>query len=69
MIESKCIEVDKAQSSTTTETRPRLNNEHWQALIALYRTLLYEHHDFFFWLHNILPQVLRYTGLQANMKC
>ena len=26
---------------------PKLNNEQWQALIALYRTLLHEHHDFF----------------------
>ncbi len=25
----------------------RLNNEQWQALIALHRTLLHEHHDFF----------------------
>ncbi|KAL0937334.1 uncharacterized protein CTRU02_207065 [Colletotrichum truncatum] len=47
MVESKCIEVDNAQSSTTTETGPKLNNEQWQALIALHRTLLHEHHDFF----------------------
>ncbi|KAH6657035.1 hypothetical protein BKA67DRAFT_554046, partial [Truncatella angustata] len=44
MVESKCIEVDNAQSSTN-ETK--LNNEQWQALIALHRTLLHEHHDFF----------------------
>ncbi|KAL0929473.1 telomerase-binding protein EST1A protein [Colletotrichum truncatum] len=44
MVESKCIEVDNAQSSTTG---PKLNNEQWQALIALHRTLLHEHHDFF----------------------
>lgn len=25
----------------------RLNNEQWQALIALHRTLLHEHHDLF----------------------
>ncbi|KAF2495427.1 hypothetical protein BU16DRAFT_461695, partial [Lophium mytilinum] len=25
----------------------RLTNDHWQALIALHRTLLHEHHDFF----------------------
>ncbi|KAE9582929.1 hypothetical protein CGMCC3_g984 [Colletotrichum fructicola] len=46
MVESKCIEVDNAQSSTT-ESSPKLNNEQWQALIALHRTLLHEHHDFF----------------------
>lgn len=44
MVESKCIEVDNAQSS---QNGTRLNNEQWQALIALHRTLLHEHHDFF----------------------
>ncbi|KAK7962569.1 uncharacterized protein PG986_003394 [Apiospora aurea] len=42
MVESKCIEVDNAQN-----TQKDLNNEQWQALIALHRTLLHEHHDFF----------------------
>ncbi|KAL7621482.1 hypothetical protein AAE478_008805 [Parahypoxylon ruwenzoriense] len=44
MVESKCIEVDNAQSS---QCDTQLNNEQWQALIALHRTLLHEHHDFF----------------------
>ncbi|KAI1259533.1 hypothetical protein F5Y18DRAFT_293654 [Xylariaceae sp. FL1019] len=44
MVESKCIEVDNAQSSNSDT---KLNNEQWQALIALHRTLLHEHHDFF----------------------
>ncbi|KAI0905882.1 hypothetical protein F4823DRAFT_566300 [Ustulina deusta] len=44
MVESKCIEVDNAQSS---QADTKLNNEQWQALIALHRTLLHEHHDFF----------------------
>ena len=44
MLESKCMEVDTIQSQNP---RVPLNNEQWQALIALYRTLLYEHHDFF----------------------
>lgn len=44
MVESKCIEVDNAQSS---QNETKLNNEQWQALIALHRTLLHEHHDFF----------------------
>ncbi|KFA69688.1 hypothetical protein S40285_05918 [Stachybotrys chlorohalonatus IBT 40285] len=43
MVESKCIEVDNAQSSNNQQ----LSNEQWQALIALHRTLLHEHHDFF----------------------
>lgn len=46
MVESKCIDVDNAQNAQN-DTSPRLNNEQWQALIALHRTLLHEHHDFF----------------------
>ncbi|MCJ1242697.1 hypothetical protein MMC14_010706 [Varicellaria rhodocarpa] len=34
-----------------------LTREQWQALIALHKTLLHEHHDFF-WHHNILQPVL-----------
>lgn len=44
MVESKCIEVDNAQN---TQKDAKLNDEQWQALIALHRTLLHEHHDFF----------------------
>ncbi|KAK2035738.1 hypothetical protein LZ31DRAFT_636908 [Colletotrichum somersetense] len=40
MFESKCIEFDNAQYS-------KLNDEQWKAFIALHRTLLHEHHDFF----------------------
>lgn len=48
MVESKCIEVDSSQrAQNEPETRPKPNNEQWQALIALHRTLLHEHHDFF----------------------
>ena len=43
MVEKKCVEIDRQQSSTTK----KLSNEQWQALIALHRTLLHEHHDFF----------------------
>jgi len=46
MVESKCIEVDNAQNSAG-EAAQKLNNEQWMALIALHRTLLHEHHDFF----------------------
>ncbi|KAM0323127.1 hypothetical protein ACHAQA_008977 [Verticillium albo-atrum] len=45
LVESKCIEVDNSQ--TKQETAIDLNDEQWQALIALHRTLLQEHHDFF----------------------
>ncbi|KAK5344596.1 hypothetical protein LTR61_011635, partial [Exophiala xenobiotica] len=43
MVEKKCVEICQQQSQTTT----KLSNEQWQALIALHRTLLHEHHDFF----------------------
>jgi hypothetical protein len=36
-------QIDHQQSSTTN----KLSDEQWQALIALHRTLLHEHHDFF----------------------
>jgi hypothetical protein len=43
MVEKKCVEIDQQQGSTTN----KLSDEQWQALIALHRTLLHEHHDFF----------------------
>ena len=49
MVESKCIEVDSRQSKAALEQDPfrptKLKDEQWQALIALHRTLLHEHHD------------------------
>ncbi|KAK3363316.1 hypothetical protein B0T25DRAFT_527027 [Lasiosphaeria hispida] len=47
MVENKCIEVDNAQNTQGDHNTNKLNNEQWQALIALHRTLLHEHHDFF----------------------
>ncbi|KAI6446241.1 hypothetical protein MCOR22_003929 [Pyricularia oryzae] len=48
MVENKCIEVDNAQSSLYNDSAsPKLTNDQWQALIALHRALLHEHHDFF----------------------
>ena len=51
MVEAKCIDVDEKQSAAAQEPDPllrtSLSNEQWQALIALHRTLLHEHHDFF----------------------
>ncbi|KAJ9268376.1 hypothetical protein DTO212C5_5528 [Paecilomyces variotii] len=43
MVEKKCMEIDKRQS----QSRDALDDRQWQALIALHRTLLHEHHDFF----------------------
>ena len=47
MVETKCIHVDRAQAKAVEENAPKLASDHWQALIALHRTLLHEHHDFF----------------------
>ena len=47
MVETKCIHVDRAQAAIPQEANPKLAPDHWQALIALHRTLLHEHHDFF----------------------
>jgi len=53
MVEAKCVEVDGKQAAQAKAMEveglkpPRLTNEQWQALIALHRTLLHEHHDFF----------------------
>jgi hypothetical protein len=43
MVEAKCINIDSQKASHLEE---RLSTEQWQALVALHRTLLYEHHDF-----------------------
>ena len=42
MVEGKCISVDSMQMSSGQQFTP----DHWQALVALHRTLLHEHHDF-----------------------
>lgn len=51
LVEQKCREVDEKQSAAALERDPArkapLSNAQWQALIALHKTLLHEHHDFF----------------------
>jgi len=51
MVEAKCIDVDEKQTVAAQEKDPskqsKLTPEQWQALIALHKTLLHEHHDFF----------------------
>jgi len=46
MVESKCMEIASVQSAYR-DSNQELTKEQWQALIALHRTLLHEHHDFF----------------------
>jgi hypothetical protein len=51
MVEAKCIELDNKQAplgQAEPGAQPKLNNEQWQALIALHRTILHEYHNFFF---------------------
>ena len=43
MVEKKCVAICLEQSESTD----KVSDEQWQALIALHRTLLHEHHDFF----------------------
>lgn len=52
MVEAKCIQIDRdqtlaAQNDTDPNSNARFIPEKWQALTALHRTLLHEHHDFF----------------------
>ncbi|KAG4428848.1 hypothetical protein IFR05_015669 [Cadophora sp. M221] len=48
MVEAKCIEVDNKQAlALSSGSSTTLNNDQWQALIAVHRCLLHEHHDFF----------------------
>jgi hypothetical protein len=64
MVEAKCIEVDNKQATlaqTDTGAQPKLNNEQWQALIALHRTLLHEHHDFFLYDSSKSATLMRET--------
>ena len=43
MVEAKCMNIDAQKASQPND---ELSAEQWQALVALHRTLLYEHHDF-----------------------
>ncbi|KAL8290867.1 hypothetical protein RB598_006232 [Gaeumannomyces tritici] len=48
MVESRCIDVDSAQTSLPDgQDTSKLTDDQWQALISLHRALLHEHHDFF----------------------
>lgn len=47
MVENKCIEVDGARTAQGSASGNDISHQQWQALIALHRTLLHEHHDFF----------------------
>src|SRR5262249_20057338 len=49
-VENECIQVNKGQDASLQGPdgqQTKLAPDHCQALIALHRTLLHEHHDFF----------------------
>jgi Est1 DNA/RNA binding domain len=63
MVERKCVEIDQQQAMTTN----KLSNEQWQALIALHRTLLHEHHDFLASQHPSSSPALRRLATKYAM--
>lgn len=62
MVEKKCIEIVTQQSQNPT----KLSKEQWQALIALHRTLLNEHHDFFSASHHPITEGHELRDLAAR---
>ena len=65
MVEAKCINIDAAQAA---DPKAQLTKDQWQALIALHRTLLYEHHDFLMATqHPTATPALRGLALKYNM--
>jgi hypothetical protein len=55
MVEKKCIEIEsQLGNSQLTWIANKISDEQWHALIALQRTLLYEHHDFYLACHHPL---------------
>ena len=53
LVEAKCIDIEKRQSVAAADQergnpeRMHLRGDQWQALTALHKQLLHEHHDFF----------------------
>lgn len=59
MVENKCIHVDRAQAAAVQDPNTKLPPDHWQALIALHRTLL---HDSL----TVFSYVLQLVGFTAR---
>lgn len=67
IVEKRCIALDQAQMSEKGRQH-RPEPKHWQALTALHRTLLYEHHDFLLASqHPIAPPELRAQPSERQM--
>jgi hypothetical protein len=73
MVETKCIHVDRPQAAAAAKdadgmASPKLASDHWQALIALHRTLVHEHHNFFLASqHPSASSVLRRLAAKYSM--
>jgi hypothetical protein len=65
MVEAKCIHIDGQKGFQQND---ELSSEQWQAIVALHRTLLYEHHDSMMATQHpsANPALL---GLRPNTKC
>lgn len=70
-VEAKCIDItEKNPISEEPEShrRQKFSSEQWRALIALHKTLLVEHHDFFLASqHPAAPLALRQLAKQYAM--
>lgn len=65
IVEAKCVDIDATQAK---DPHQQLGREQWQALIALHRTLLYEHHDFLMASqHPSASPSLRHLATKYNM--
>ena len=71
MVEAKCVEVDNKQATLAqadSSSQPKLNNEQWQALIALH-----QHYSTSTTISslrvNILQRAQRFAGWLPNMQC
>jgi hypothetical protein len=55
ILEKKCIQVDlQLGNPQLVSAANKLSDEQWHALVALHRTLLHEHHDFYLACHHPL---------------
>ncbi|OAL23113.1 hypothetical protein AYO22_06606 [Fonsecaea multimorphosa] len=64
MVEKRCVEICAQQAQVSN----RLTDEQWQALIALHRTLLHEHREFFLASqHPSASPALRNLALQHDL--
>ncbi|KAJ6192132.1 hypothetical protein J3E72DRAFT_409151 [Bipolaris maydis] len=68
MVENKCIHVDRAKTAAIQDPDTKLSPDQWQELIALHRTLLNEHCEFFrYCRHPSASPALRHLAAKYSM--